>query len=249
MGSAEFMKGAFDALITRGVIDSSALADVSISDEEFEAFENEHEIQIPEEVRAYLRAYGHSFNMLAAAVPDDLYGHSPCIVDVNKQINMEPEEIAELEEDDQFDLSVTWSDFIKVDKDDPLKDIGEAIEGFREFASYVKSPEIDSERIKRFLPIGDWMSAGPLCIDTSKKKENIDIDNPETWQIRWFDHELFDWEKEGYIGEDGDIVGDIMFPDFETFIKLYFYGAFDGAYLAQCEDWEENPEDKSTWVQ
>ncbi len=33
-----------------------------------------------------------------------------------------------------------------------------------------------------------------------------------------------------------------------NFIKLYFYGAFDGAYLAQCEDWEEDPEDKSTWV-
>ena len=55
MGSAEFMKGAFDALVARGVIDSSVLTEVSISDEEFEAFEKEHEIQIPEEVRAYLR--------------------------------------------------------------------------------------------------------------------------------------------------------------------------------------------------
>ena len=39
-----------------------------------------------------------------------------------------------------------------------------------------------------------------------------------------------------------------MFPDFEPFIKLYFYGAFDEAYLVQCEDWKEDPEDKSTWV-
>ena len=249
MNSEVFMKGAFDALVTRGVIDGSAFTEVSISDEEFEAFEKEHEIQIPEEVRAYLRAYGHSFNMLAAAVPEDLYGHSDYVVDINKQINMTPEEIAELDEDDQFDLAVTWSNFIKVDKDNPLKDIGDAIEGFRGYASCIESPEIDEEKIKRFLPIGEWMSAGALCIDTSKKKEDVDLDDPDTWQIRWFDHEVFDWEDEEYIGEDGDIVGAVMFPDFESFIKLYFYGAFDEAYLAQCEDWEEDPEDKSTWVQ
>ena len=76
MGSVEFMKGAFDALVARGVIDSSALSEVSISDEEFEQLEKECEIQIPEEVRAYLRAYGHTFSMLATAVPEDLYAHS-----------------------------------------------------------------------------------------------------------------------------------------------------------------------------
>lgn len=248
MGSAEFMKGAFDALVARGVIDSSVLTEVSISDEEFEAFEKEHEIQIPEEVRAYLRAYGHSFFMLAAPVPEDLYGHSDYVVDISKQIHMTPEEIAGLDEDDQFDLTVTWSNFIKVDKDAPLKNLGDILEGFRGYASCVENPEIDEEKIKRFLPIGEWMSAGALCIDTSKKKEDVDYDNPDTWQIRWFDHEELDWEREEYIGEDGDIIGAVMFPDFETFIKLYFYGAFDEAYLAQCEDWEEDPEDKSTWV-
>ena len=30
------------------------------------------------------------------------------------------------------------------------------------------------------------MSAGALCIDTPKKKEDVDINNPDTWQIRWF---------------------------------------------------------------
>ena len=29
---------------------------------------------------------------------------------------------------------------------------------------------------------------------------------------------------------------------------MFMKGAFDGAYLAQCEDWDEDPEDKSTWV-
>ena len=33
---------------------------------------------------------------------------------------MKPEEIAELGEDDKFILAVTWSDFIKVEKDNPL---------------------------------------------------------------------------------------------------------------------------------
>ena len=185
MGGTEFMKRAFDALVARGVIDSSALTEVSISDEEFDAFEKEHEIQIPEEVRAYLRAYGHSFNMLAAAVPEDIYANSDYLSDISKQINMKPEEIAELDEDDKFDLAVTWSNFIKVDKDSPLKGLGDAVEGFRGYASCIENPEIDEEKIKRFLPIGEWMSAGALCIDTSKKKENVDIDDPDTWQIRW----------------------------------------------------------------
>ncbi len=30
------------------------------------------------------------------------------------------------------------------------------------------------------------MSAGALCIDTSKKIEDVDINNPDIWQIRWF---------------------------------------------------------------
>ncbi|MBO4580032.1 MAG: hypothetical protein J5715_07770 [Clostridiales bacterium] len=249
MDYSKFMKGAFDALVARGVIDSSVLTEVRISDDEFEALEKECDIQIPDEVRAYLRAYGHSFNMLATPVPEDLYAHSDYVVDISKQINMTPDEIAELDEDDKFDLSVTWSDFIKVDKDNPLKGIKDAIEGFRGYASCVENPEIDEEKINRFLPVGEWMSAGSLCIDTSKKKEDVDIDDPDTWQIRWFDHEELDWESEGYIGEDGDIVGSVMFPDLETIIKLYFYGAFDQAYLAQCEDWGEEPEDRNTWVQ
>ena len=248
MDYAKFMKGAFNALVARGVIDDSALTDVNIPDEEFETFENKYEIKIPEEVRAYLRAYGHSFKMLAAAVPEDLYGHSDYVVDIIQQINMTPEEIAELDEDDRFDLTVTWSDFIKVDKDNPLKNLGESIDGFRGYASCIENPEINEERIKKFLPIGEWMSAGALCIDTTKKKEDVDINNTDTWQIRWFDHEVFDWEDEEYIGEDGDIAGVVMFPDFESFIKLYFYGAFDNAYMAQCDDWGENPEDKSNWV-
>ncbi len=250
MNSNDFMKEAFNALAARGVIDTSALTEVNISDDEFDAFEKEYEVSIPEEVRAYLRVCGHSFYMLAAPVPDDLYCFSSCLEEIMDQINnMTPEEIAGLDEDEKFDLTVTWSDFLSVDKDDPLKDLRNAIEGLRFFASQVNNPDIDQEKMKRFLPVGSWMSAGALCIDTSIKKEDIDPDDPETWQIRWFDHEEFDWEEAGYMGEDGEIKGGIMFPDFETFIKLYFYGAYDDAYLAQCEDWEEDPEDKDTWVQ
>ena len=64
------MKGAFDALVARGVIEGSALTEASISDDEFDALEKECDIKIPDEVRAYQRACGHTFNILAAPVPE-----------------------------------------------------------------------------------------------------------------------------------------------------------------------------------
>ena len=160
MDSLTFMKEAFEALVTRGVIDGSALTEVNIPDEEFEVFEKEFGVCVPEEVRSYLRAYGRSFRMLAAPVPDDLYCASPYNADVMKQIcEMTPDEIAGIDEDDRFDLTVTWSDILNVDKEDPLKDLREATEGLRFFASQVKNPDIDEEKMKRFLPVGSWMSA------------------------------------------------------------------------------------------
>ena len=76
--SEEFMKNAREALVRRGVITKDDLFDVTITDEQFRQFEEEMEVTIPSEVRAYLRAGGHKFSMLKAAVPaDDIYDKTP----------------------------------------------------------------------------------------------------------------------------------------------------------------------------
>jgi len=74
LSEEEFMKGAREALVCRGVISKEDLFEVTIKDEQFCRFEEEMEVTIPGEVRAYLRAYGHKFSMVNAAVPsDDIY--------------------------------------------------------------------------------------------------------------------------------------------------------------------------------
>lgn len=247
MTEFEFMKGAREALIRRGIISSNDLFEVTITDEQFRQFEEEMEVTIPDELRAYLRAGGHRFSMLNAATPtDDIYEKN---VDVMRQIKGASLN-GELDEDEEIPyLEEIWSNVLSAGEEDPFAELRETMEGFRLFARLVKNTKFNPDDAKRFIPIGGWMSAGALCIDTSKKKEDVDLDDPDTWQLRWFDHDEFDWNAVGYIGENQELKGDILFPDFETFIRLYFYGIYDEAYKQQVKDEEEEMPDFSTWCQ
>ena len=248
MSVNEFMKAANEALIERGIISREDIFEVEISDAQFSEFEKEMEIVIPEEVRAYLRAGGHRFSMLKAAVPaDDIYDKTTETMSQIKE--MSADEIAETDPDEIPYLEEIWCDVLSAGKKDPLAELRDTIEGMRTFAQLVKNTELEPDDIKRFLPIGGWMTAGPLCIDTSKNKEDVDPEDPETWQLRWFDHEEFDWNAAGYMGEDHKIKGDIMMPDLETFIRLYFYGIYDKAYTMQLEDEGEDMPEPGTWKQ
>ena len=245
--SEEFMKNAREALVRRGVITKDDLFEVTITDEQFRQFEEEMEVTIPSEVRAYLRAGGHKFSMLKAAVPaDDIYDKTPEVMHQIKE--MSAEELSETDEELPY-LEEIWSDILSAGEDDPFSELRERMEELRLFATLVKNTEFNPDDAKRFIPIGGWMTAGALCIDTSKKREDVDPDDPDTWQLRWFDHDEFDWGAVGYIGDNQELKGDILFPDFETFIKLYFYGIYDNVYKQQLEDEDEEMPDVSTWRQ
>ena len=245
MNELEFIKGAYKALIDRGIITEADLEPSSVTDEMLNDLEKELDVKLPTLLRTYLKMYSHHISMLMAAVPEDLYSKDTEIMGQPK--NMTPEEIASMDEDKRTEIDAVWSVILRVPKEDPLRDIRNYIEGFRETIDYLEDKNISSEDIKRFIPIGEWMSAGPLCIDTSISDEVFDLQDSDTWKIRWFDHEEFDWKSAGYISENGQITGDILFPDFETFILIYFYGVYDKTYFAMLEEEEEEKPDMSTW--
>lgn len=239
------MKKAFNKLVERGIISKDDLTNSNVTDEMIKEFESSFDIVIPNEVVDYLKSYNHTISMLCAAVPEDYIGEDP---DVIHEINdITSDEIAEMDEEDIPYLIECWSEILQIPEDDPLKNLKDRLLGFREYADFIDGVNEDS--LRQFIPIGDWMSAGPLCIDTEKSRENVDIDDPDTWQIRWFDHEISDWKEEGYIDEDGRVIGMAFFPDFETFIRLYFYGVYDKLYDKQMTDEDEDLPDKSTWHQ
>jgi len=241
----DFFKRAYEALIERGIITKDKLQESKVTDEMIEKLESDIDVMIPDDVRNYLKSYSHTIQMLCAAVPENYVGKDS---DIMHEINeMTPEEIANVNDDDAQYLTEYWSDILQVPEDDPLSILKENILGFREYADVIDG--INQESLKKFVPIGDWMSAGPLCIDTEKSKNDINIDDPNTWQVRWFDHEVFDWKKEGYIDEEGNVIGLTFFPDFKTFIKLYFFGIYDKLYDKQMKDEGENTPDRSKWYE
>ena len=97
------------------------------------------------------------------------------------------------------------------------------------------------------IPVGDWMAgAGVMVMDLSKPEENVDIDDEDTWNLRWFDHEEFDWDC--YRRKDGTISGSSAFPNLETMLNYYFYGLCDEAYDKQAEEDGEEPIDYSKLI-
>jgi len=239
-----FMKKAFDTLVERGVITSDKLGESTVTDDLIQKFEQEMDIVIPSEVRDYLKAYSHSLYILGTPVPLESID-DPEVMHMIRE--MTPEGIAQLDEDELPYIEVVWSSVLAVPKDNPLNSLKENIITFRFLSNLIKNEEVTEEKLKRFLPIGDWMCAGPICFDTERYKEDVNLDDPKTWQLRWFDHEEFDWQREEYIDDKGKVIGHPLFPDIETFIKLYFYGIFDKAFQRQnISEGEEQP-DTSTW--
>lgn len=59
-----------------------------------------------------------------------------------------------------------------------------------------------------------------MCIDLSKPDEQVDINDEKTWNIRWFDHEEFEWNT-CYM-KNSVLVGSAAAPDFRTLLEWYF---------------------------
>ena len=119
------------------------------------------------------------------------------------------------------------------------------MESFRRICTDSGLVNLELDKIKQFVPIGEW--DGPLCIDLGQTKACVQ--NPDTWQICSFDQTVFDWKKAGYLDENGIVKGEKKFPDFKTLLELYFYGKYDKEYEQQLKkDGEELP-DYNTYIQ
>lgn len=222
----KFIQAAEAKLIERGVANEEDFSASTVTDADIEKFENHFQVKLPEIIKAYLSTASFDFRYIMAAVPIDID--------------------AETIQDDEYECNECWLDILSVPKDEPLKDLYERMEGFREVIEEGLCG-VTLDDVKNFLVIGDWMAgAGPLCIDLSKPDDQVDIDDEDTWNIRWFDHEEFEWDST-YM-EDGVVVGDPIAPDFKTLLEWYFCGKYDEVYDGQCEEDGVEIPDRSTWL-
>jgi len=222
----KFVSNAEAKLIERGVAHAEAFSPSTVTDEDIEAFENRFQVKLPEILKAYLSVACFEFHYIMAAVPEDID--------------------AETIQDEEYECDVLWLDILSVPKTQPLKDLSERMEGFREGIEEGYYG-ITLEDARNFLVIGDWMAgAGPMCIDLSKPDDQVDINDENTWNIRWFDHEEFEWNT-CYM-ENDVLVGSPVAPDFRTLLEWYFCGKYDELYEKQCEEAGVEPSPHNKWL-
>ena len=214
-----FVRGAFQALIDRGVAKPEDFSPSMVSDVDIRAFEKKYDVILPSLMKAYLQAYCYNFSWIRSPVPCDI---EPFTIQSN-----------------EYEMHLLWLELLSVPMENPLEDLAKRLEGFREIATDEYLSGMTQESIAHLLPIGDWYAgAGALCIDLRVNEEDVDIRDRKTWSLHFFDHEEFDWQK-CYTDDKGMASGQKVVPDFRTLLEWYFYGKFDKAYE---EDEVEKPD-------
>lgn len=218
-----FVKGAFQALIERGVATESMLTQSTVTDADIEKFEKTFDISLPSIFKIYLKAYSFDFSVICAPVPVDGMEHS------------EP----------GSEKGLWWMELISLPKEEPLKNLYAAMESFRSICTDSDLVNLGLDKVRNFVPIGEW--DGLLCLDVSQ----VDVrqDNPKTWQLSRFEQTVFDWEKAGYIDERGVVTGERKIPDFRTLLEIYFYGKYDKEYERQLRERGEEMPDYGYYIQ
>lgn len=213
----KFVKGAFEALIDRGVASKDMLVPSTVTDTDINQFEETFGVKLPSIFRTYLKAYCYDFTVICAPIPVD---------------GMEHDELGS-------EKGLWWIELLSLPKEDPLKNLYALMECFRSVATHKDLVNMSPDKIKQFVPIGEW--DGPFCLDVSQKE--LQNDRPDTWQLCQFDQTAFDWEAAGYIDDHGVVKGEKIMPDFKTLLELYFYGKYDREYEQQLsERGEEQPD-------
>ncbi len=223
MEEEKFIAGAFEALIDRGVAKKTMLSPSTVTDADINKFEKKFGIELPSIFRTYLKAYCYEFTVICAPVPvDGIENDRP-----------------------GSEKGLWWIELLSLPKEEPLRNLYALMESFRRICTDSGLVNLELDKIKQFVPIGEW--DGPLCIDLGQTKACVQ--NPDTWQICSFDQTVFDWKKAGYLDENGIVKGEKKFPDFKTLLELYFYGKYDKEYEQQLKkDGEELP-DYNTYIQ
>ena len=223
MNEKEFVQGAFQALVDRGVISNSDFIESKVTDMDIQQFEEKYGVAMPSLFKTYLKTYCYTFDTINAPIPDD--------------------RDSIMEEDEEPWTELQWITLFALPQEEPLKMLDEYMNGFRKL---LKMVELDVYNKDYLLPIGDWGAGwGYLFIDLSRSDDDVEIDVTDTWNIVWIDHGELD---EDYLGDDGKIHAYEVAPDFKTLLQWYFYGIYDKCYEEQCESEEEELPDYSTYI-
>ena len=67
----KFIKGAFQALIDRGVASEDMLTPSTVTDADIDRFEETFDVKLPSIFRTYLKAYCYDFTVICAPIPVD----------------------------------------------------------------------------------------------------------------------------------------------------------------------------------
>ena len=213
----KFIKGAFQALIDRGVASEDMLTPSTVTDADIDRFEETFDVKLPSIFRTYLKAYCYDFTVICAPIPVD---------------GMEYDELGS-------EKGLCWFELLSLPKENPLKNLYALMECFRSVVTHKDLVNMKLDKVRQFVPIGEW--DGPFCLDVCRNE--VHADRPDTWQLCQFDQTAFDWEAAGYIDDHGVVRGETIMPDFKTLLELYFYGKYDREYEQQLrERGEEMPD-------
>lgn len=128
-----------------------------------------------------------------------------------------------------------WIELIALPREDPLKNLYGLMESFREVCTNKDLVGLDLESVNRLVPIGEW--DGMLCIDLSNGA------------LCSFAQTEFDWEKAGYLDENGVAHGTKRMADFKELLEVYFYGKYDAQYEKQIAENNEEKPDYAAYIQ
>lgn len=219
----KFVKGAFAALVERGVAAEGMFTPSTVTDADIDKFEKTFDIRLPSVFRTYLKTYCYDFSVMCAPVPVD--GMQHCGPESEK--------------------GLWWIELVSFPKEDPLKNLYAFMESFRSICTDIDLVNLALDKVRNFVPIGEW--DGLLCMDV--RQTDVRGDCPETWQLSRFEQTVFDWKKAGYIDKKGVVTGERIIPDFETLLEIYFYGKYDGEYENQLAARGEEMPDYSFYIQ
>lgn len=138
-----FVRGAFEALVNRGVADRGMFTPSTVTDRELDAFEKRFDVKLPSLFRTYLSAYCYDFSVICAPIPVDGLE--------NVQENCEK--------------GLWWIELLSLPREEPLRNLYGFMESFRAVCTNKDLVGLSLESIKKLIPIGEWN--GMLCMDLS----------------------------------------------------------------------------------
>lgn len=176
-----FIQEAFQKLIARGVIRADEISPSVATDTDIAAYEKKFQVTLPSFFKAFLKSYSYHFTTIAAPVPEDITSNTI-------QTGMEG---------GSCDMHLLWLELNPIPQEKPLENLYRKMEDFRgSIISGHKLLGVTLDDMKNFVPVGDWGAGwGSLLIDLNKPDEAVDINNENTWNLVWFDHEDYPWKE------------------------------------------------------